>query len=294
MKTIQYVSGPCGSGKTHSALNYAMESTACGDKFLFVLPTMDSIDQCVAHCKKTNNLVRITRIHSQSNSSGVVADINKHLKYTNPEGEIAFITHSAFMQVTNWTMRSDWHLIWDEIPQVDCMFEGQLPETHGILTDLIAECDEPLVDGIYRRIYAKDTDAIGRIARNQRGDEVWKLFQKVAEKIASRHWKCYVNAKQFTEIVGDEQPHKVLIYSLLQPSIFSGFASVTIMGACFEDSVLNHLWSGIGFKFVPHPVIQSQLRLHQHTNGNLLTIKYATEAPWSKAFRAAALPPRSW
>lgn len=294
MKTIQYVSGPCGSGKTHSALNYAMESTAYGDKFLFVLPTMDSIDQCVAHCKKTNNLVRITRIHSQSNSSGVVADINKHLKYTNPEGEIAFITHSAFRQVTNWTMRSDWHLIWDEIPQVDCMFEGQLPETHGILTDLIAECDEPLVDGIYRRIYAKDTDAIGRIARNQRGDEVWKLFQKVAEKIASRHWKCYVNAKQFTEIVGDEQPHKVLIYSLLQPSIFSGFASVTIMGACFEDSVLNHLWSGIGFKFVPHPVIQSQLRLHQHTNGNLLTIKYATEAPWSKAFRAAALPPRSW
>lgn len=289
MKNIKYVSAPCGSGKTHSALNYAIKSTNSGEKYLFVQPTVDSINQSVAHCQQSDPSVRIRQIHGETSSSGVIADINKHLKYTNPEGEIVFITHSAFMQVTDWTMRSDWHVIWDEIPQVDSLFEGQLPESHGILTNLIAESDEPLVDGIYRQIYAKDADAIGRIASNQRGDEVWNLFRDVAGKIASRHWKCYVNAKQFSDITQRHQPHKILIYSLLQPSLFSGFASVTIMGACFEDSVLYHMWSELGFNFVPHPVIQSGLRLNKHTNGNLLAIKYATTAPWSKTFRATSL-----
>jgi hypothetical protein len=82
----------------------------------------------------------------------------------------------------------------------------------------------------------------------------------------------------------------LLAFAHLKPSLLDGFASATIMGACFKQSVLYQLWSAAGVKFQPHGAITKRLRYTTHGNGDLLTIRYATEADWSKNFRDKTIP----
>ena len=99
----------------------------------------------------------------------------------------------------------------------------------------------------------------------------------------------YVLDDQYTNLInGAGEKRKLLAFAHLKPSLLDGFASATIMGACFKNSVLYQLWSAAGVEFRPHKAITKRLRYTTHANGHLLTILYATEEDWSKNFRDKA------
>src|SRR5450631_4341822 len=124
------------------------------------------------------------------------------------------------------------------------------------------------------------------MARNKRGDQVWDIFQQFADILLSHHWSAYVLDDQYTNLINHVgERRKLLAFAHLRPSLLDGFASATVMGACFKQSVLYQLWSAAGVKFMPHKAITKRLRYSAHGNGDLLTIRYATEEDWSKNFR---------
>ena len=57
------------------------------------------------------------------------------------------------------------------------------------------------------------------------------------------------------------------------------------MGACFEESMLFHLWSAAGVQFETYRAIEGQVRYTTHPNDHALTILYATDEDWSKNMR---------
>ena len=109
--------------------------------------------------------------------------------------------------------------------------------------------------------------------------------------LISPHWSAYVLDDQYTNLInGAGEKRKLLAFAHLKPSLLDGFASATILGACFKQSVLYQLWSAAGVQFRPHKAITKGLRYTKHSNGHLLTILFATEEGWSKNFRDKPLP----
>ena len=132
----------------------------------------------------------------------------------------------------------------------------------------------------------EDCQELEKIARNKGRDQVWDIFQQFANVLVSPHWSAYVLDDQYTNLInGVGERRKLLAFAHLRPSLLDGFASATIMGACFKDSVLYQLWSAMGVQFRPHKAITKGLRYTKHSNGPLLTILYATEEDWSKNYR---------
>ena len=284
---MHYVDGPCGSAKTYAAIRHAHRLARLGKKVLFVQPSIFLIDQTLADLAKLTPDIRIRAIHGET-SERVIADIIDHSKHTSQDGEILFITHSALMLLPYLHRRHDWHVIMDEVPQADWCSEFNIPHTHRLITDCFMVDAEAanLADNRYVRATAKDHKTLEQMARNRDRDQVFDIFQQFANVLISLHWSAYVLDDQYTNLIdGAGERRKLLAFAHFRPSLLDGFASATVMGACFKQSVLYQLWSAAGVKFQPHRAFTKRLRYTTHGNGDLLTIRYATEQDWSKNFR---------
>ena len=78
---------------------------------------------------------------------------------------------------------------------------------------------------------------------------------------------------------------RVNFFASLSPELYDGFASVTVMGAGFDESMMSSLWRMDGVKFEEHRALSGKLRFAKHPNGKRLTIHYATASNWSKHLR---------
>ena len=261
--------------------------TRLGKKVLFVQPSIFLISQTLDDLASLTPEVRFRAIHGET-SDRVIADIVDHTKHTALDGEILFITHAALMLLPYFHRRQDWHVILDEVPQADWCAEFSIPDTHRLITDCFDVDAEAasLADNRYVRAVPKDRFRLEQMARNKNCDQVFDIFQRFANLLISPHWSAYVLDDQYTNLTnGVGERRKLLAFGHLKPSLLDGFATATVMGACFQQSVLYQLWSAAGVQFRPHKAITRGLRYAQHSNGHLLTILYATEESWSKTFR---------
>jgi hypothetical protein len=291
--TIYFVDALAGSGKTHAATRHAHWLAQRGDKVLIVQPSVKLIQQTFTDLAALSPEVPVRAIygsgpHGTGTSSNVVGDIVRHSIDTRPEGEVLLVTHAAFLRLPFFHRRDHWHLLIDEIPQADWSDELNLANTHHILTDrLVAETDESgLVGNRYARITPKDRGRLEAMLLNKNGDEVWDRFHDLLGKLLSPHWRTYVLDDQYCDLIdGNGDRRSLLTFAVLHPSLIEGFIAPTIMGACFTESTLYHLWRAQGVAFRPHHRIHKSLRYNQHANGHLLTIRHASDEDWSKTLR---------
>ena len=97
--------------------------------------------------------------------------------------------------------RHKWHLLFDEVPAVDVFEAINVPESHGIITDLI---EARPYDAAYARLNARDASQLGRMARNKRADEVWQLFGDLSNRIMSPHWEVYSLMSNYQGLIRDD------------------------------------------------------------------------------------------
>jgi hypothetical protein len=187
-------------------------------------------------------------------------------------------THQALPRIPFLANASSWHLLVDEVPQVDREQAHVVPNTHPLLTDHIQVKQH---DGVYGRVMLSAPEALKGIARNPNEDEVLEKFRETANVLTTKHWRSFVHVETYHKLLAGEA--KALnIHSVLMPSLVNEFASVLIAGANFEDTGLFALWSKIGVRFEPDRGIMEGLRYQQHSNGGLATIHYALDRNWSR------------
>lgn len=282
--TIRSVDSPAAAGKTHALGRYGVKLAARGAMVVIAQPSLVLIEQTLAdltaEARRIGRTVPIRAITSKD-TTNVTRDLVEYLR-TADGGQILLVTHAALMACPYWHRRQDWHLFVDEIPQVVWAQERTLPATHDLITAAIAA--EPY-DAAYARIVAKNRARLEQIAENRGGDEAFALVQDAAQRILSPHWEVYCLDNQYHRLLRrDDGEGRLAFFGLLSPGVFEGFAQVTIAGACFEQSLLAHLWAG-EVVVKPHRVLQAALRYPVHPNGARLTIAYAGERDWSKTWR---------
>lgn len=159
--TIKYFNALAGAGKTRALARYADRLARQGFKALIVQPTMHLIDKTL-----TDELLSLdpsypcSAIHRGTVFGGasVVGAIVAHFQEAEPkQGQILLITHAALMRAPYLHRKADWHLIVDEVPQVDVFEELPLPDTgHLILPHLSFTPEGP----VYGRLEARVADVI--------------------------------------------------------------------------------------------------------------------------------------
>ncbi|SHF71392.1 hypothetical protein SAMN02745157_2820 [Kaistia soli DSM 19436] len=284
-----YIDAPAGSGKTRALTEKARWLAHTGDNVLFVQPTKELIDRTIERQLASNQRhTRYEAIYSDDERRGVSVSkqIIERLKSGFDGGGVLFITHVAFLRLKWHGRLMGWHLMIDEVPTAFQCFEHTVPETHRILTDLITPGQSDIAG--YPFAVVRDGTELRKMARNGEKDEVWAQFQAVASVLESTRWLTYLHGENF-DGVRNGTMKKLLIFSLLQPSICDPFDGVTIAAANFRESMLFRLWSRQGVAFVENSADTAKLNYRSHENGRLLTIHYAYDGRWSKTGKGTAL-----
>jgi hypothetical protein len=280
--SIYTVPGPAGAGKTFSACRYATNAARLGDKILIVQPSVVLIDQTMRDLQKLGSGVRITALHSGDGQDRVVRRLMQHLADTDADGEILLITHAAFERITFFERRSLWHVVYDEMPQVDYSRDFKLPDNGRLVLDCF---EATSYNASYSRLQISNKTRLRDIAQNAGKDEAWAIIADFAGKLLNPSYEMFVLSEQLARFRRNPecgQKH-LNVFGLLQPTIFAGFASVTLMAACLSETICYRYWSQLGTKFSGHQLIKP--RFDVHPNGQLLDVHYASERDWSKRLR---------
>jgi hypothetical protein len=278
-RAVGYVSAPCGGGKTHLLVRNADKHVREGNNVLFLQPTKLLIEKTrVEEFGRLPDPPPIKVFNSDTVGTNVAHQLAEYLANPEDRPQVVIATHQAFPRLPFLSNASSWHLLIDEVPQVDRQQELIVPNTHPFITDHIQVAQH---DGVYGLVKPKSPEAVRTLARNPDEDELLERFREPATVLTNKHHRSFVHIEQYHNLLTGKG--KTLnIHSMLMPSVLKGFASVLIAGANFEDTGLFCLWSKMGVPFVQDVDFLNGLRYRQHGNGHLATIHYALDRNWSR------------
>lgn len=274
MKTINITNACAGSGKTTAAAEYIKSNPS--KKFVLVQPNLKLIDE--THSKHLPNAKKIT-------SSTENAKVGKIFGQAMTFGmdHVIQITHQTFLNNPKVQNKSKYHLIVDEIINPLSLFDINISSTAEHWLKHVDAVETAQGSGIYK-LYVNNIDAVSEYAKNSQGDDTVKVIRSLFQMLESRYYSVYI-AKEDWDKRYFKDNKKMLFISVLDPMIFDGWKSVTIMGANFDASFLKLIWEKQGIKFANSPDIQVKDKSHPLNVGSRTTFKYFTFRNWSKHFR---------
>lgn len=278
-RLVRFASAPCGAGKTYQLVKRAHHLVQEGSNVLLIQPTKLLIEKTkVEEFGRLSDPPHVRVFHGDTVGANVALQLASYLAEPEDRPHVVMATHQALPRIPFLINASSWHLLIDEVPQVDREQAHIVPTTHPFITNHLQVEQH---DGMYGRIKLTEPEAIKAIARNSDEDELLEQFRETATILTSKHWRSYVHLEQFAKLMMGTG-RALNIHSILSPSIVNGFASVFIAGANFEDTGLFALWSKMGIQFKEDTDFAKGLRYRTHANGKLATIHFAMERNWSR------------
>ena len=251
---ILTVDALAGAAKTYNAIRFVTAGVGAGEKYTFAVPSTRLADQIAADCRATGS-PSVNLFHTDDGSSAsVVARLTRHFQTTSHDhGETIVMTWAALEQLPYIENRASWHLIVDELPSPVYHQRFILHENRAHLLDLF---DAQPYNAAYSMLCPRE-NSFGHlmdVARNRWTDEITAQVAEFANKLLSGHWHCFVLNDQLARF---EQPkdhvNALDVFGLLQPTVFDGFKSVTMMGACLDELIIYRYWLSLGVDFARIP-----------------------------------------
>jgi hypothetical protein len=275
---IFFTDAPGGSGKTYAIAHKAIGLVQQGHNVLIIQPTKELIDQTKEHYFGGVHCEVIT---SNTISASVIGKILDYLQQPYPEPHILMITWLAFERLPDFNQRELWHVFVDEVPQVYARHAFKARKTHSYITNQL-QLAQQLEN--FAAVHVNDRGEMRSLSEAAAYDDALSTYADVARQLKSLNFACFVDHRRHAALLAAESDD-LTIYTLLNPSILHGFASVTIAGARFKETLLYRLWSQGEVEFMGATDIDSTLRYREHVGFERLTIHYAFDRPWSKCLR---------
>lgn len=196
---------------------------------------------------------------------------------------VLLITHEAFKGCPNFQGKQNWNLIVDEIPNVIPYYRFNLEGDATKLKEFSSVIDSDREDEY--KVVVKDIGILNEIIN--RDNDTTQGFRKFAIDLRNENFTLFCSREQWDRVgTKDKETGEVYkqieIFGLMNPSIFNGFKSVTVMGAHCDESLMYQIWLDTGFSKSVNIVPRNNVT----TLGNRqLTIRYLSKKDWSKRLR---------
>lgn len=279
MKPLYFVSSPAAAGKTYVMVRAAHSRAAAGKNVLIVLPTLRLIDEVTKAFIGLEPRIE-PEVHNSETTSAVTSAILTALRDRPVVSRVLIVTSSALSALPFFPAKEKWTVFVDEVPQVYSSVDENVPDTHHYLT---AGLELHPLGPVYGRLLVNSAAAMRGLSTT---DDVvlCKVLGPAARMIMSPNLETYTPMASYQALCGGTG-RKLKLHFILRPALLAGFERVTILSANFENSLLYQIWSTEGQSFLEDKVLSDQLRYREHQNGDLVTINFALEKPWSKRAR---------
>ncbi|SDN70830.1 hypothetical protein SAMN05216360_110209 [Methylobacterium phyllostachyos] len=268
-----------GGGKTDSTVRQVIRLVRNGENCILTQPTKALNKQTLLLFRRLAPDVSVELINSDAYPNGTVYQLLEHMKRPPDHSHVVLTTWESFVRLPKLFNQDQFHLRIDEIPKAYKSFSVIVPKSHRRLTDTIERFSR---GSSYGEIIAQDRGTLRSIAENKVNDAVEELFQPFARVILDPKYKTYVNVSGYDALLrGNTDEPYLRVFSLLQPSFFVGFRSVSMVGARASETMLFKWFERCGVRFKDDDEITSGLRYREHTNGNLIDFHYLSETNWS-------------
>lgn len=281
MMIINFISAPCGSGKTGNALQYIALQARHDKRYILIQPTIELIDETMSRLDAAGYKGAVRKITSKTYPGRVSAAIHEFLN--NPHefrcGGVLLLTFEAWQRIKRHNMK-DWHLIVDECPKV---FNKTSFRSKTLLCRLM-ECikigagDASGYASV--RIDDGNRSALEKLYEDSHNDDSLSPIKDTIDYLL-RNWQTFVRLKTLQKAI--DSGVEVQFYHICKPQVFGGFKSCTMMGANFEESLVFHVWKFFGVEFKQKMGFggEAMAAAHSETIGVALDIYYLDE-DWSK------------
>jgi hypothetical protein len=277
--TIYYVSACAGSGKTTTALRSIEKGVRFGERFIIAQPTTAL---CRATADQLSTLgVKPHLIVSDKYPGAVRSEFVKAVH--SARDRVLIITHAMLLMATEIGQKAKWNLIVDEVLPIDVSLLRNVSLTYGEIIKHLDITPNTANDSILD-VQPKNSSKrqLTAWARNVPGDDNVKVLQPFWQMVINPHYAVGINRQQHA-LSASATTTQLIAHAVLMPTVLAGWARVTIMGANFEKSLMYRLWAAKGISFVPDPTIMVSNPKHSAATGSRVTIRYLTDANWTKS-----------
>ncbi|KQO56455.1 hypothetical protein [Sphingomonas sp. Leaf257] len=282
---INLISRGCGQGKTQAALNIMAKTE---ERYVMAQPSLRLVNQSHADLLGKNPDARAQVITSDTNG-GVGQSIRAALSRPGllaQSPNLLFVTHKGVMDLDG-ADRSGWNLIVDEIPSATEHLEYKLKLTRRYVVRHLAI--RPGIGDSYELVIKPGhIEKVQAMLRDAGKDTLAAALADLWNLLLNPHYRVFVTKSEWLS-AGETARGDVELnaHAILQPSVFAGWKSVTLMGANADKSRLVQIWSQMGVTFSAHPSIENMA--HSQATGMRLTVRYMTNKVWTRYLRDNAL-----
>lgn len=279
MKKILYCDAPTGSGKTYAIEGRIAKMINDNQTVLLVQPTKQLCEQTHCNLKERFVDIHIKVLNGDTVQGSAIYALTDYLKKPYDGPHVIITTWASFIALPHIDNRSRFHLIFDEVPSGFECITRRLPDNHALITDRVKL--GPVEKG-WAFLIEKNEGSLRAISENRRVDEATKIIKPIAEMIHREKYDTFVEVGPYEMLLRGSPKHRWLkTFSVIRAEAFEGYASVTVLGARAEETILFHVLRKQGVTFVEDVNLRKSLRYTSHENGHLIDFYYAYEQNWS-------------
>jgi hypothetical protein len=276
------VGGICGGGKTQRTLDYVAK-TVREQKYNFIIaqPTIELLDQTFSRFQDISKDFKIFNLNSQTCDNVYNAVKDKLINTPSCRQTILLCSHKTIMESMSTLnmFKQNWHLIIDEIPQIDEHYSISIRKSRSVFPEFITFGNTEI--GSYRQAHINERYRSLASSWTKSRDDVHALISPLLTTMLNPNTDNWIDYKKYIS----SRKGEFNIHSIIKPSVFEHWATTTIIGAHFENSIMAKLWSKMGVEWKQHPYIESDSEYHDRETSDRITIHYFSQRPWSKSLR---------
>ncbi|MCA1867623.1 hypothetical protein HW571_18230 [Agrobacterium genomosp. 3] len=275
---VNFVDGLVGSGKTHSMIEFIVAS---GEAEHFLIGTPNTNLSREIEKKLAQKGIDCVQIDSENSRRCAPAVRDLLIQKTH---KVIIANRDVILKMDR-KFTGKHHLILDEVPDVydSVTLEGIVISKNAIKRLFTTTTTKENPDYYDVQITDEGADFLAKY-RNEKVlivNEVEKKssLSNVLETAWGNNFRTIISANSWMNFMeGDGK--RLTFFVLLKASVFTGFKSLTIMGANFTDR-LFYLVLSSEIDFVPHPVIKGRYYDHSH-KADQTTIYYFSKRNCTK------------
>ena len=232
---FQYVSAPCGAGKTTAIINHIVQYPY-QHNYLVVLPTERLMNK--VHTTFLSRGIHADRISSKTHPNSVIHEVVEYLKRPDNEGLVLIISWEAYKRIPFFSRRDNWKIFIDEIPPVDTCHQFTVPRNINKISKQIRIENTINVD--VARVVAIDQNSLKR-ELDLVLDDVEEHFKELFQHVVSENHDVFVDVDDWTRLVenndisGNDKRNQITFVSMLNLSLFR---NAVLLGANVADSLI--------------------------------------------------------